>query len=101
MTELPGTDDVTETYDETTTDEAPAASDEVTDEATDEATEDTAVDAAAVDEQQEALTDGPVDTDVVPAESGTDAAPSYLAPETAEVPEAAAPEVPAEPQDPS
>jgi transcriptional antiterminator NusG len=104
MTELPGTDDVTETYDETTIDEAPAASDEVTDEETAEETaaeaaEETAPDAAAVDEQQEALTDGPVDTDVLPAESGTDAAPSYLEPEAAS--EAAAPEVPAEPQDPS
>jgi len=96
MTELPGTDDVTETYDETATDDT----------ATDEnASDETAIDAAAVDEQQEALTDGPVDSDVLPAESGTDAAPSYLAPETAETTEtaeaSAEPEAPAEPQDPS
>ncbi|MDX6219012.1 MAG: hypothetical protein QOJ48_693, partial [Frankiales bacterium] len=65
--ELPSErEEVTEMYDETSADDA----------------------VAGVDEQQEALTDGPVDTDTMPAdapaESGTAEAPSYLAPETVE-----------------
>jgi transcriptional antiterminator NusG len=55
----------------------------------------------AVDEQQEALTDGPVDTDPVPAESGTDAAPSYLEPETVETVETVEDAAPEEPMDPA
>jgi transcriptional antiterminator NusG len=84
MTELSGQDAVTDTYDETT----PA--------------DDTAP--AAVDEQQEELTDGAVAetlADEVPVESGTDAAPSYLEPETVETVEPAAAEEPGEPQDPA
>jgi transcriptional antiterminator NusG len=81
--ELPSErEEVTEMYDETSADDA----------------------VAGVDEQQEALTDGPVDTDTMPAdapaESGTAEAPSYLAPETVETVETE-PAAPEEPQDPS
>ncbi|MDX6214547.1 MAG: transcription termination/antitermination protein NusG [Frankiales bacterium] len=87
MTEPSGQDDVIQMDDTpTTADEAPAA----------------------VDEQQEEIVGGPHDSEVpevLPVESGTDAAPSYLAPETAETVESAAEptleEAPGEPMDPS
>jgi transcriptional antiterminator NusG len=64
----------------------------------DETSADDAV--TGVDEQQEALTDGPVDPADVPAESGSAEAPSYLAPETVETVETVE-EAPEEPLDPS
>jgi transcriptional antiterminator NusG len=82
MTEPSGQDDVTQMYDESSADEI-----------------------EVVDEQPQAPTEGPVDTDPVPAESGTDAAPSYLEPETVdpvetvEVASSAAPEEPMDPAD--
>jgi transcriptional antiterminator NusG len=111
--ELSEKDNVTEMHDESAVSEqaAPpeptavedaAAAGVASDDAGVEAGVEAAGDSLAVDEQQEAITEGPVDTDPVPVESGTDAAPSYLEPATEETaPAAQAPEAPEEPRDPA
>ena len=100
MSELPG-QSLSPDVSPDVSSELPSEREEVT-EMYDETSADDAV--AGVDEQQEALTDGPVDTDTMPAdapaESGTAEAPSYLAPETVETVETE-PAAPEEPQDPS
>ncbi|MFN2536874.1 MAG: transcription termination/antitermination NusG family protein, partial [Mycobacteriales bacterium] len=87
---------MTETYDDTSADEAVAGGEtalETADEAGGEAAGE-AVDGAGGEAVDEAAGEA-VDSDPLPVESGTDAAPSYLEPETVET------TTPEEPQDPS